>query len=130
LTTSPDHLTPELAELEDAVSQRDLARSQLMEAERLLAAVPELEAALDDAIGRVNRMSAERDGIIAESVRARAERERAEAELGRAAAEVAELRAELERMLTVMESVWRSPSWRITAPLRAVKRIAKRPSGR
>jgi hypothetical protein len=126
LSTGPDQETRPLAELHGVVGERDLARAQLMDAEQLLAAVPELEAALDDAIARVARMSAERDAIVAESVRAGAERDRAEAELARAHAELAELRAEYERQQEVMQKVWRSPSWRITAPLRAVKRVFAR----
>jgi hypothetical protein len=129
LTIGPDHLTPALAELDEVAGERDLARTQLMEAEQLLAAVPELEAALDDAIARVARMSAERDAIVAESVRAGAERDRAEAELAQAHAQLAELRAEYERQQEVMQRVWRSPSWRLTAPLRAAKRLIGRPSG-
>jgi hypothetical protein len=43
---------------------------------------------------------------------------------------ILELEAELERRQAVMEEVWRSPSWRITKPLRTAKALLARTVGR
>lgn len=80
----------------------------LLDSAKLLARVRELEAIRDEAVSWAERASSElRD--------ARAAGAAAEAD-----------RRELERMRATMESVWRSPSWRITRPLRAAKGFATR----
>jgi hypothetical protein len=58
-------------------------------------------------------------GLLREELR------RSEAALGRVIAEGAELREQLERADRTMAAVFASPSWRITKPLRAFKRLLR-----
>ena len=80
-------------------------REELERTEREVARIPDLEQALQHAQRRLT---------IAEAEHAR------EREL--AAAEAARLQEELDRARATLDQLQQSPSWRVTRPLRAVKR--------
>ncbi len=112
-------------EHEDPLSAYEMAQA-MMDTGKLLARIRELEEIRDDAIGWAERVTAELErakDAIAERDSLIAERDTLIAELGVA----------LDRKLAQMEEIWRSPSWRVTRPLRAVKgfvaRTAKRTTG-
>jgi hypothetical protein len=81
----------------------------LKQSDELLARIGELEAARDEAIEWAEGASAQlRD---------------AERTLAQQRVALDGLSAELERRRATMERVWRSPSWRLTRPLRAAKAL-------
>jgi hypothetical protein len=101
----------EPAEPEDSTSARELALA-MIDTEKLLARIGELETIRDDAVSWAERVSQE----LERAKRTIAERDTLIVELG----------AELDRGRATMEAVWRSPSWRITRPLRAAKALLAR----
>jgi hypothetical protein len=80
----------------------------LLDRAGLLARIGELETIRDEAISWAERASSELRDAQAAGIAADADRR------------------ELERVRATMESVWRSPSWRITRPLRVVKAFVRR----
>jgi hypothetical protein len=106
---------PELGDAEDG---RELARA-LTDRKQLLARVSELEAVRDDTAHWAQR--ADRD--VADAAAAIAERDGLIEDLSGA---LGEHRAELARVQALLEDIWRSPSWRMTAPLRLAKHLAQR----
>lgn len=110
---------------EEPFSTEEMAQA-MMDTAKLLARIRELEGIRDDAVRWAEREAAERgeaEGTVIE-------RDSLVRELtGR----LNELAVELDRKQAVMESMLRSPSWRLTKPLRAVKgfvaRTAKRTTG-
>jgi hypothetical protein len=91
----------------DTLSAREMSAA-LLESSKRLERVRELETIRDEAVSWAERVSSElRD---AESALLAADADR----------------RELKRLRATMESVWRSPSWRITRPLRTVKALLAR----
>jgi hypothetical protein len=93
---------------EDPFSAGELTQA-MMDTGKLLARIRELEAIRDDATGWAERVTAQ---------------------VAKGDSLILELEAELERRQAVMEEVWRSPSWRITKPLRTAKALLARTVGR
>jgi hypothetical protein len=93
--------------------------SALVDRRQLLARIDELERIRDDAVRWAERAAAD----LADAKRAIAARDALLRELG---TRFDELAAQLTRHQDMMESVWRSPSWRLTKPLRLTKSIATR----
>jgi hypothetical protein len=91
----------------DTLSAREMSAA-LLESSKRLERVRELETIRDEAVSWAERVSSElRD---AESALLAADADR----------------RELKRLRATMESGWRSPSWRITRPLRTVKALLAR----
>jgi hypothetical protein len=99
-------------------SAEELARA-MMSTEKLLGRIRELEGIRDDAIHWAQRVSAEleqaRQTIAGHDERI-LERD----------ALIREQDAELQRKVGQMEEIWRSPSWRVTRPLRDAKALLTR----
>ena len=94
-----------------ASEQDEIARLrlELERSEREVARIPDLEQALQLARRRLT---------IAEAEQAR-EREAQAAQAGR---DREALQAELDHLRSTLDELKRSPSWRVTRPLRALKR--------
>lgn len=105
--------------MSEAVSERARLRRLEAEAEEVRRA---REVLLDgeQAHARAAKLAEELDA-------AREDLDAARADLDAAREELAELRARVERSAEAMAAMQRSPSWRLTAPLRAVKRGLRRP---
>ncbi|HEY8303174.1 MAG TPA: hypothetical protein VIG42_01170 [Solirubrobacteraceae bacterium] len=78
-----------------------------MDSGRLLARIKELDGIRDEAVEWAEREAAELQRAV-EAIAARDE-------------SIDALRSELAGMRASMDSVWRSPSWRVTKPLRAIR---------
>jgi hypothetical protein len=120
-----ERLAPETVRREGSSSARELTAA-LLDREQLLARIGELERIRDEAIAWAERASSElepaREGVAA------GDRGRAElvARLELRDNEVAEMRRTMADMRAGMDSVWRSPSWRMTRPLRVAKALIGR----
>lgn len=90
-------------------------RAALLEGERVLRRIGELELARDEAIAWAQRASSD--------LRA------SELALADAGARTSDVEVQLRQAHATMESVWRSLSWRVTSPLRGVKARLARPRG-
>jgi 2-polyprenyl-3-methyl-5-hydroxy-6-metoxy-1,4-benzoquinol methylase len=97
------------AELEDARRDRREALQLLARRERELAQLPVLA-----------------DRVLAAQAQLHEQRSALSAEIDDLGARIADLGAELERRRALLESLENSMSWRITAPLRALKRLLRR----
>jgi hypothetical protein len=73
-------------------------------------------------LGRIGELELIRDESVAWAQRVSAELEQARARLTSADAR----EEELSRLRATMQSVWESPSWRLTRPLRAIKGLVGR----
>jgi hypothetical protein len=118
-----DRTAPEEASMagEDPFSAKELARA-MMDTEKLLGRIRELEGIRDDAIRWAKRVSAEFEQTK-ESI-ARHDEQILERD-----ALIREQDAELKRKVAQMNEIWASPSWRLTSPLRAAKALLTRRRG-
>jgi hypothetical protein len=106
------------AEDGDPFSAKELARA-MMDTEKLLGRIRELEGIRDDAIRWAQRESAELEQAK-ESIARHDER------ILERDALIREQDAELKRKVAQMNEIWASPSWRLTSPLRAAKALLTR----
>ncbi len=103
---------------EDPFSAKELARA-MMDTEKLLGRIRELEGIRDDAIRWAQRVSTELEQAK-ESIAQHDERILERDGL------IREQDAELKRKVAQMNEIWASPSWRLTSPLRAAKTLLSR----
>jgi hypothetical protein len=108
----------------DPFSAKELAQA-MMDTERLLGRIRELEDARDDAIRWAERVSSEFEQARQKIARHDEQILEQDERMLERDALIGELKAALERNLSQMEEIWRSPSWRITQPLRAAKAAMK-----
>jgi hypothetical protein len=94
-----------------ALADRELAEA-LLDRTKLLDRIGELEVIRDEAIAWAERVS----GELAQ----------AQEELLRAREHAREQGEEIARLRATMQSVWSSPSWRVTRPLRGLKALVRR----
>jgi hypothetical protein len=133
---APDHLRAE-GTLDDIRAEFDRTMAPFGDAEepRYLAWVDTAgarQAAARDALARNEQLDAERDALKAELERVKADtglvvadRNRLRAEYDHANAERKELTAALDASRFEVHALRTSMSWRVTAPLRALYRLAK-----
>jgi hypothetical protein len=105
----------------DTLSRRELTTA-LLDGDKMLTRIEELEAMRDEAIVWAKRTSDELEITSAE-------RDRQSEELSVLLARIQELHSELAAQKTMMDSIWSSPSWRLTKPLRAAKGLMTRATG-
>ena len=117
-----DRLEDRSVDREISVDARELT-SALVDRSRLLERIAELEGMREEAIGWAERAGTE----LEQAKQAIAERDALVRELDNC---VQELELELSNRQDVMESIWRSPSWRVTKPMRLAKSLVLRLSSR
>jgi hypothetical protein len=103
---------------DDPFGAQELAHA-MMDTEKLLLRIRELEGARDDAVRWAERVSTE----LEQAGQAIAQRD---AQIDKCDTLVRERDAELERKLEQLEEIWSSPSWRVTEPLRSLKALLTR----
>jgi hypothetical protein len=120
-----EHLEPEPVRREGSSSARELTAA-LLDRRQLLTRIGELERIRDEAIAWAERASSELEP--AREVLTAGDRGRADLleRLELLDSEVAEMRQAMADVRAAMDAVWRSPSWRITRPLRMAKALIRR----
>jgi hypothetical protein len=110
------HLDGGPSEVEMPSGDRGELIEALLDRRQLLARIMELEGSRDDAVRWAERARGELLQVITEH----------DSRFAELSAELDRLAGEHERDKALMESVWRSPSWRMTRPLRQAKALAGR----
>jgi hypothetical protein len=77
-------------------------------------------------LGRIRELEAVRDESVAWAERASEELEQAKAAIAQRDTLIAELKSALQERLDQLDEIWRSPSWRLTQPLRTAKGLITR----
>jgi hypothetical protein len=96
---------------EEPFTANEMAQA-MMNTGELLARIRELEGIRDEAVGWAERVT----GELGQAKHAIDERDTL----------ISELKVELDRKLEQMDEIWRSPSWRVTRPLRGAKGLMAR----